>query len=246
MEFIDGMIRLSMDDCNNPNLLQLMRHISSAFDNIHYEYTFIFNSLSQKVIFSSSSFGALIPINIDFTGKSISSLLEYISGSDAEKFNDILYHIDSFYKRTIKSQRYKLQFLTDLRFKPGEHRSNATYKISPLTEDENGNPIHYVCSVGVSVYELTDIVCAVNILTSERHLLRLGDGVWKELKDIKLSPLESSIICYTAKGLTTKEIADKLCKAPDTIKSAKERICQKLRVDNMSQAVMSATNYRII
>lgn len=144
MEFSDGIIRLDSTDCNDQMFLQIMRSLSSAFDNIHYEYTFIFDSLSQKIVFSSQSSGALIPINLDFTGKSISSLLEYISGSDAEKFNDILYHIDSFYKRTIKRQRYKLQFLTDLRFVPGDHRSHATYKISPLSEDENGNPIHYV------------------------------------------------------------------------------------------------------
>ena len=42
------------------------------------------------------------------------------------------------------------------------------------------------------------------------------------------------------------EIADKICLSPDTIKKYRQRIFEKLDVRNISEAIVAATNNKLL
>jgi len=64
--------------------------------------------------------------------------------------------------------------------------------------------------------------------------------------DVRLSARESMIVLLIGHGLSNKEIARRLCIAPETVKSHAKRIFWKLTVRTRAQAVYRATALGLI
>ena len=61
-----------------------------------------------------------------------------------------------------------------------------------------------------------------------------------------MSQVEINILILVAQGLSTESIADLMCRAVDTIKSAKKKIFKKLGVKNSVEALAYVINYRLL
>ena len=61
-----------------------------------------------------------------------------------------------------------------------------------------------------------------------------------------LSDGEKSVLTLSIQGYTMSEIADKICLSPDTIKKYRKRIFEKLDVCNISEAIVAATNNKLL
>ncbi len=57
---------------------------------------------------------------------------------------------------------------------------------------------------------------------------------------------EKSVLTLSIQGYTMSEIADKICLSPDTIKKYRKRIFEKLDVRNISEAIVAATNNKLL
>ncbi len=57
---------------------------------------------------------------------------------------------------------------------------------------------------------------------------------------------EKSVLTLSIQGYTMLEIADKICLSPDTIKKYRQRIFEKLDVRNISEAIVAATNNKLL
>lgn len=57
---------------------------------------------------------------------------------------------------------------------------------------------------------------------------------------------EKSVITLSIQGYTMAEIADKICLSPDTVKKYRQRIFEKLKVRNISEAIVAATNNKLL
>ena len=57
---------------------------------------------------------------------------------------------------------------------------------------------------------------------------------------------EKSVLTLSIQGYTMREIADKICLSPDTVKKYRQRIFEKLDVRNISEAIAEATNDKLI
>lgn len=69
---------------------------------------------------------------------------------------------------------------------------------------------------------------------------------WNRRSMPTLSEGEKSVITLSAQGYTTAEIAGLMCLSPDTIKKYRKQIFDKLSVRNISEAIVAATNNRLI
>lgn len=67
---------------------------------------------------------------------------------------------------------------------------------------------------------------------------------WENHDVATLNKTEKTILTLSIKGLTIAEIASQACLAVDSVKSARRRLFQKLEVDNISEAISYATNYK--
>lgn len=62
-------------------------------------------------------------------------------------------------------------------------------------------------------------------------------------ENMELTLMEKAILLRAAKGLTTEQIADNLCRSVNTIKTHKSRLFDKLHVSSMSEAMTFVQNY---
>lgn len=69
---------------------------------------------------------------------------------------------------------------------------------------------------------------------------------WVKKQMPMLTDGEKSVLTLSIQGYTMSEIADKICLSPDTIKKYRQRIFEKLDVRNISEAIVAATNNKLI
>lgn len=62
---------------------------------------------------------------------------------------------------------------------------------------------------------------------------------------VGLTLLEKAILLRAAEGLSTKQIANDLCKSVNTIKTHKERLFAKLNVNSMNEALALISSYNL-
>ena len=69
---------------------------------------------------------------------------------------------------------------------------------------------------------------------------------WDKRQMPVLTDGEKSVLTLSIQGYTMSEIADKICLSPDTIKKYRQRIFEKLDVRNISEAIVAATNNKLL
>ncbi len=57
---------------------------------------------------------------------------------------------------------------------------------------------------------------------------------------------EKSVITLSIQGYIMSEIADKMCMSPDTIKKYRKQLFEKLGVRNITEAIIAATNNKLL
>ncbi|MDE7402405.1 MAG: helix-turn-helix transcriptional regulator [Muribaculaceae bacterium] len=69
---------------------------------------------------------------------------------------------------------------------------------------------------------------------------------WDRMDMPTLTDGEKSVITLSIQGYTMSEIGDKMCLSPETIKKYRKQIFEKLGVRNISEAIIAATNNKLI
>ncbi|WP_289222685.1 LuxR C-terminal-related transcriptional regulator, partial [uncultured Bacteroides sp.] len=69
---------------------------------------------------------------------------------------------------------------------------------------------------------------------------------WDKRQMPVLTDGEKSVLTLSIQGYTMTDIADRICLSPVTIKKYRQRIFEKLDVRNISEAIMAATNNKLL
>lgn len=69
---------------------------------------------------------------------------------------------------------------------------------------------------------------------------------WNKMTMPTLTTGEKNVITLSIQGYTTAEIADRLFLSPDTVKKYRQRLFEKLKVRNISEAIAVATNSKLL
>jgi len=127
-----------------------------------------------------------------------------------------------------------------------EGKNYATYRISPLSQDYEGELNHIVVAICYSTCKLINKMLVTNLATGEKRVYDFDKKTWSNFITPSLSAIEKSVLGLSAQGLSVNEIATELNKSVDTIKSVRKRIFAKLEVDNITRAIMEASSLRLI
>lgn len=151
-----------------------------------------------------------------------------------------------FYSRLPLDQREEWTISYDFHIINDGNRILVNHKLTPLALTSDGRIWLALCVVFAS-----DHTTAGHI---EMH--RTGDDTvweydlkarrWGKKEMPRLTDGEKSDIILSIQGLTINEIADRLCLAFDTIKGYRRRLFEKLSVSNISEAIVCATNNKLI
>ncbi len=74
----------------------------------------------------------------------------------------------------------------------------------------------------------------------------LEGNFWKTEEKVELSKREQEILRYSVRGFTINEMAESMCVSPDTVKFHRRKLFEKLEVANISEAIVYATNNKLI
>lgn len=231
----------------DPFAKSLLRSTVMAASNLFYELVFMVNAASDVIEFVSMSSGlAKRVLDSRRPVYTFHFLVETISGSDVMMIDKIVNHIRLRVAESPSQNRSNLLFMTDLQYILNDRDKNfATYKFAPLTQGEDGVPIHFLCSVGFSSRKYQEKILQLDVNTGARAFLG-SNGVWCKSEYDKLTPVELSVLALSAEGRTIPEIAEVINKATDSVKSIRKRIFVKLQVRNISEAIVFAMNHKLV
>ena len=82
--------------------------------------------------------------------------------------------------------------------------------------------------------------------SSEYFEYNMTSHRWVRKQMPTLTESEKSVLTLSIQGYTMSEIADKICLSLDTIKKYRKRIFEKLDVHNISEAIVAATNNKLL
>lgn len=228
-----------------------LRQIADSFSNMCYELMLIADVVEKKIVYMAKSSGlARRVLKRDFIDSTLSFLVETISGRDVLKLDRIIDIIQEKYNRTKVEHRQNLLFMTDFDYVYDvEGTSTATYKFTPFGT-QNERIKYMLMSISFSVGHYKDKIFFLNTDTFDREIYNLDNldkgSCWKKLEYEPLTPVELTVLALSAEGKSVPCIANKINKANDTIKSIRKRIFAKLHVSNITEAIISGLNHKII
>lgn len=225
-----------------------LKKIADSFSNMCYELVFIADVIENRIIYMAKSSGlARRVLKKDFVESTLTFLVETVSGRDVIKLDRIMDIIQKKYSGTKVEHRQNLLFMTDFSYVfDVEGTSTATYKFTPL-ESQNERIKYMLMSISFSVGHYRDRIFFLNTETFNREIYDFNKGAcWAKLVYDSLTPVELTVLALSAEGKSVPNIAKKINKANDTVKSIRKRIFTKLGVSNITEAIMSGINHKII
>ena len=119
-------------------------------------------------------------------------------------------------------------------------------KLTPLFLTKNGKIWKALCIVSLSGEREAGNIRIFKQGDNKTFSYSIEGGFWKEDKKIKLSERQKEILQLSTKGYTINEIAESIFVSSDTVKFHRRKLFDLLEVANMSEAIMFATNNKLI
>jgi DNA-binding CsgD family transcriptional regulator len=152
-----------------------------------------------------------------------------------------------FLKERPIEDRLKLTFSCDFHILNNGRRTLINHKLTPFTLSGNGNIWLAGCLVSLSSWsEPGHIEVWMKGETIRHWIYSLQNCKWELQDGIILTDREKEILLLSAQGLTMNDIIKGLNIGTDGLKSRKRKLFEKLRVNNIAEAIQVAVNYNLI
>ena len=232
---------------NTPNL-EMISNIISRVSNLFYETMFVVDVNDGSLAYFSPKSGLAKIILAEESGIPDLSQLTYVLGKvKTDNFQLILEAIRQYCNKVDHGQHKNLLFISDTPLHISNLRhSTFTVKFTPFSEDGNGSLKYLLCSLSLSSGTHPETLQTLNTITSERDYYDFSTKNWKRFCSTLLSEIERHVLSLSAEGLSVPEISEIVCRAQDSVKSIRKRIFEKLGARNITEAIIYATNYKII
>ena len=120
------------------------------------------------------------------------------------------------------------------------------HTLTPLALAQDGKIWLALCTVSMSSNNTPGQIVVKKENSKEYYEYDLIRHKWILKEEKSLSETERDVLWLSTQGYTMNEIADKLCKSVDTIKSCKRSLFTRLGVKNITEALYHVVNYRLI
>lgn len=220
---------------------------ANAFSRSLYQCIIVIDYTRQKFVYTSGGFEFLCGISAnDVREMGYRFYYECIMPSDLE----VLLRARPKWKKLVGSlspeqcMDYSLHF--DFRFKKGNGTYMVHHTFTTLSMTSEGRPHLLLCTISLS----SQISCGHILMlnrNSKRYLeYNVDMDKWERREMPLLTEQERCILYLSTWGNTLPDIAKRLCKSENTIKTCKRKLFQKLGVNSISAAIFYATNYQLL
>lgn len=126
------------------------------------------------------------------------------------------------------------------------HKILINHKLTPIALTSDGRIWLALCVVSASNHTTPGHIEMHRVGSPEYFEYNLVTHRWDRRSMPTLSDGEKSVITLSIQGYTMSEIADRMCLSTDTIKKYRKQIFEKLGVRNLSEAIIAATNNKLL
>lgn len=236
------------ENTTNTSETEMLTNIISRVSNLFYETIFIVDVADGKITYLPPKSGlAKMLIAEESDISTLSQLMYRLGKTKTDKFTQVLKAIKTFYNESAPEERNDILFVFDMPFHINDLRhSTLTIKFTPFAEDSNHSLSRLLCTLSMSSGTHPETLHSLNTLTSERSQYYFTTKRWSNSSTYVLTEIERHVLCLSAEGLSVPEISEVIYRAQDSIKSIRKRIFEKLGARNITEAIIYATNYKII
>ncbi len=122
----------------------------------------------------------------------------------------------------------------------------VNHKLTPLALTSDGRIWLALCVVSAATHTDAGHIEMHRVGSSDFFEYNLTTRRWDKRQMPVLTDGEKSVLALSIQGYTMTEIADRICLSPVTIKKYRQRIFDKLDVRNISEAIVAATNNKLL
>ena len=122
----------------------------------------------------------------------------------------------------------------------------VNHKLTPLALTSDGRIWLALCVVSAATHTDAGHIEMHRVGSPDFFEYNVNTHRWNKRQMPVLTDGEKSVLTLSIQGYTMSEIADKICLSPDTIKKYRQRIFEKLDVRNISEAIVAATNNKLL
>jgi len=134
----------------------------------------------------------------------------------------------------------------DFHIRNGEDSYLVNHKITPFALAPDGRAWLAMCVVSLSHHTTPGHIEFRQKGHSTYWEYDLGSHRWQERKNITLRPQEKQVLFLSAQGYTVPQIAEKMCRALDTVKTYKRALFERLGVRSITEALTVAINQGLL
>lgn len=173
--------------------------------------------------------------------------LENVPQDDLKFLLEINYAGFAFFNNLPIEERLEYSISYDFHLiQPNNHLLLINHKLTPLLLDKVSNIWLALCIVSTSSNNKTGNAVIHKINHDKIFQYDERDKSWQLRPVARLTNSEKEILLLSSQGFTIDEIARKIYLTPSTIKFHRKNILRKLRVKNISEAIVCAINYKLI
>lgn len=168
-----------------------------------------------------------------------------------EKDQDLLLKINTvgfdFYEKIPLEQRKSYTISYDYHLKNQEGKIFLiNQKLTPLFLTDDGKIWKAICIISLSNEQNSGNIKIYKKGENKIFNYDLKGDFWKTEEKIILSNREKEVLRFSIRGFTINEIAENIFVSPDTVKFHRRKLFDKIEVANISEAIVYATNNKLI
>lgn len=235
---------------NAEDYLAVQPYIDCAkiFSHFTYQSIYIVDYYKREFVYVSDN-----PIFL--CGKSASEVKKmgwnfyynYVPEEDLKLLLEINQAGFLFYNDLPIEERLKYIISYDFRLKqPNKHTLLISHKLAPLVLDKSSNIWLALCLVSASSNKSPGNIIIQKMNSDKIFRYHTDEKFWETQPSVKLTKMEKEILLLSSQGFTIAEIAQRLFIAESTVKSHRTNILNKLKVNNIGEAIACAANYKLI
>lgn len=221
--------------------------VVKAIEQIAYESIYIIDYFKGNFLYVSQNPLMLCGLTPDeVMGMGYGFYISHVPKNDLKlllKINDISFR---FFNKLPKEERKLFSISYDFHIKTNDDSVLINHRLVPLELDKDGHLWLAMCYVSLSHND-----CAGNIRVRKSgqtgyRYYDLGRDEWVDKEEESLSIKEKEVLMLAARGLTIDEIAQRLNRSKDAIKSRRKIIFDKLGVGSIRHAIAFAVSHKLI
>ena len=220
---------------------------AEAFSRSTYQSVYIIDYFKQKFLYVSPNpmfLCGLTPEQMMKLGYRF--YLEYVPEDEQPMLLTLNRAGFSFYNDIPVDERKDWYISYDFNILNDGRRILVNHKLTPLALTSDGRIWLALCVVSASTHNDAGHIEMHRVDSSDFFEYNLTTRRWDRRQMPTLTDGEKAVLTLSIQGYTMSEIADRICLSPDTIKKYRQRIFEKLDVRNISEAIVAATNNKLL